>query len=205
MRRTAPDRLLLPTHACIDNCIHTFAGIQLRLACDALMREQGHPEPPDRRRSPAQNNLPAKYVIHTVGPIVEDEVTPRDRALLASCYRAVLRWPRRGAYEHRVLLHLDGRLPLPAPAGGGDRRRNGPACLQEEPDGKEVIFQRLSRCRRGDLPGRCRCVAAPQTEAARRYLTRANRRGGRTANKMRRGAIPAAFLSSDLDAPQVIA
>lgn len=79
-----------PNHACIDNCIHTFGGVQMRLDCARLMAAQGHEEPTGRAKLTPAYNLPCKYVLHTVGPIVQDRVTARDRSLLASCYRACL-------------------------------------------------------------------------------------------------------------------
>lgn len=79
-----------PCHACIDNCIHTFAGVQLRLDCAALMEEQGYAEPTGRAKITRAYNLPCKYVLHTVGPIITGQVTKRDEELLASCYRACL-------------------------------------------------------------------------------------------------------------------
>ena len=79
-----------PCHGCIDNIIHTMAGVQLRLACDALMRAQGHEEPTGRAKITPGFNLPARFVLHTVGPIIQDDVTPEDEALLASCYRSCL-------------------------------------------------------------------------------------------------------------------
>lgn len=80
----------VPGHNCIDNCIHTYAGVQLRLACDALMRKQGFPEPTGSAKITPAFNLPSRYVLHTVGPIVAGEVTRRDCDALASCYRACL-------------------------------------------------------------------------------------------------------------------
>ncbi len=80
----------VPGHRCIDNAIHTFAGVELRLACAELMEKQGHPEPTGRAKITPGFNLPCKYVLHTVGPIVQGRVTRRDRALLAACYRACL-------------------------------------------------------------------------------------------------------------------
>ncbi len=79
-----------PNHGCIDNAIHTFAGVQLRLACSALMEAQGHAEPTGSAKLTPAFNLPSRFVLHTVGPIVRGRVTQRDRALLASCYRACL-------------------------------------------------------------------------------------------------------------------
>jgi UPF0189 protein in tap1-dppD intergenic region len=80
----------IPNHRCIDNAIHTYAGVELRLACEAIIRAQGHPEPTGRAKITPAFNLPCKYVLHTVGPIIGSQVTDRDKALLASCYRSCL-------------------------------------------------------------------------------------------------------------------
>lgn len=81
----------VPMHRCIDNAIHSAAGVQLRLACDRLMQAQGHPEPTGRAKITDGYNLPARYVLHTVGPIVRDvEPTPRQEQQLADCYRSCL-------------------------------------------------------------------------------------------------------------------
>lgn len=81
----------VPMHRCIDNAIHSAAGVQLRLACDRLMQAQGHPEPTGRAKITDGYNLPARYVLHMVGPIVRDtEPTPRQEQELANCYRACL-------------------------------------------------------------------------------------------------------------------
>ncbi len=80
----------VPCHGCIDNAIHTCAGVQLRLACAELMAAQGHPEPTGRAKITPAFNLPSRYVLHTVGPIVRNRPTARDEALLASCYRSCL-------------------------------------------------------------------------------------------------------------------
>ena len=80
----------VPNHRCIDNAIHTFAGVQLRLACDQIMQKQGYPEPTGQAKITPAFNLPCRYVIHTVGPIIADTPTKRDCELLASCYRACL-------------------------------------------------------------------------------------------------------------------
>ena len=80
----------VPNHRCIDNAIHTFAGVELRLACAELMAKQGHPEPTGRAKITPAFNLPCKYVLHTVGPIIDGRMTQRDRELLAACYRSCL-------------------------------------------------------------------------------------------------------------------
>ena len=79
-----------PCHGCIDNCIHTYAGVQLRNACAELMRQQGYEEPTGRAKITPGFNLPCKYVLHTVGPIIMGELTSEDEELLASCYRSCL-------------------------------------------------------------------------------------------------------------------
>ena len=79
-----------PCHACIDNCIHTFSGIQLRLRCHELMTKQGHEEPTGEAKITPGYNLPAKYVLHTVGPIIDHPLTAHDCELLASCYTSCL-------------------------------------------------------------------------------------------------------------------
>lgn len=80
----------IPCHACIDNCIHTYAGMQLRMECAEIMALRGSEEKPGGAKLTAAYNLPCKYIIHTVGPIVEDEPTAADKELLASCYRSCL-------------------------------------------------------------------------------------------------------------------
>lgn len=80
----------VPCHRCIDNCIHTYAGMQLRQACAALMDEQGHEEETGRAKITRAYNLPCRYVLHTVGPIISGPLTGEDEALLDSCYRSCL-------------------------------------------------------------------------------------------------------------------
>ena len=79
-----------PLHSCIDNCIHTFAGIQLRLSCNELMQKQGHEEGTGLCKITPAFNLPSRYVLHTVGPIICTSVSPREKLLLASCYKSCL-------------------------------------------------------------------------------------------------------------------
>lgn len=80
----------VPCHGCIDNIIHTRAGVQLRLACEELMEQQGHDEPTGSAKITEAYNLPSKYVLHTVGPIASSLLTKRHEAQLASCYRSCL-------------------------------------------------------------------------------------------------------------------
>ena len=80
----------IPNHRCIDNAIHTFAGVELRLACAELMEQQGYPEPTGQAKITPAFNLPCRYVLHTVGPIISGRVKAEDKELLASCYRSCL-------------------------------------------------------------------------------------------------------------------
>lgn len=80
-----------PCHGCIDNAIHSAAGLELRDECNQIMQKQGHPEPNGKAKLTKGYNLPARYVLHTVGPIVGGHVTQRDRKELASCYRSCLK------------------------------------------------------------------------------------------------------------------
>ena len=79
-----------PCHNCIDNCIHTFAGIRLRLECAEIMEKQGFPEPTGQAKITLAYNLPCDYIIHTVGPIVAGKLTPEHCRLLKSCYQSCL-------------------------------------------------------------------------------------------------------------------
>ena len=80
----------IPNHRCIDNAIHTYAGVELRLACAELMEQQGFPEPTGQAKITPAFNLPCRYVLHTVGPIISGRVTKADKELLAFCYRSCL-------------------------------------------------------------------------------------------------------------------
>lgn len=79
-----------PCHGCIDNAIHSAAGLQLRDECSRIMQAQGHPESNGKAKLTGGYNLPARYILHTVGPIVQGRVTEQDRKELAGCYRSCL-------------------------------------------------------------------------------------------------------------------
>lgn len=83
----------VPNHACIDNCIHTFAGIQLREECNEIMLKQGRFEQTGKAKITLAYNLPCKFVIHTVGPIILNKLSPvseEDKQLLKNCYISCL-------------------------------------------------------------------------------------------------------------------
>lgn len=80
----------IPCHACIDNAIHSAAGLQLREECMELMQAQGYEEPVGKAKITKGYNLPAKFVLHTVGPAISGTVTEEDEKMLESCYRSCL-------------------------------------------------------------------------------------------------------------------
>ena len=79
-----------PCHSCIDNAIHTFAGIQLRLECAGIMERQGCEEPTGTAKITSAYNLPCGHIIHTVGPIVSGVLTEKHCRQLEDCYRSCL-------------------------------------------------------------------------------------------------------------------
>ncbi len=80
----------VPCHGCIDNAIHTYAGVQLRLECFEMIQGQGYEEETGLAKITKAYNLPCRCVLHTVGPIIYGSVTQADRELLANCYRSCL-------------------------------------------------------------------------------------------------------------------
>lgn len=89
----ANDALLgcfIPCHGCIDNVIHSCAGVQLRLACNEIMEKQGCRENTGQAKITKAYNLPSNHVIHTVGSIVGGALTAQDCQLLESCYRSCM-------------------------------------------------------------------------------------------------------------------
>ena len=80
----------VPCHGCIDNAMHSAAGVQLRLECARIMNRQKTQEPTGKAKLTKAYNLPSRYVLHTVGPIIYEKVTEDDCALLADCYRSCL-------------------------------------------------------------------------------------------------------------------
>ena len=86
----------VPMHTCIDNCIHTFAGVQLRNECNKIMNEFREKYGDDYEQPTAVPiitdgyNLPAKKVIHVAGPIVTGTLTQTNIKDLQNCYKNIL-------------------------------------------------------------------------------------------------------------------
>ena len=75
----------VPNHRCIDNMIHSKSGIALRLCCADLMKKQGHEEPAGRAKITPAFNLPCRYILHTVGPIIYDLADENGIRSIAFC------------------------------------------------------------------------------------------------------------------------
>ena len=131
----------VPCHGCIDNAIHTYAGVQLRLECANIMRRQGHEEETGHAKITKGYNLPCRYVLHTVGPIIYGAVTPRDRALLASCYRSCLDLAaRHGCRSVAFCCISTGEFHFPVELAAQIAVQTVRAWQRQNPDRIEVIF-----------------------------------------------------------------
>lgn len=131
----------VPNHRCIDNCIHSFAGIELRLECAELMKKQGHEEPTGRAKITKGYNLPCKYVIHTVGPIIYDRVRREDEELLADCYRSCLSLAAEHGLTNLAFCCIStGEFHFPNRRAAEIAVQTAEAFLQKESSIKKVIF-----------------------------------------------------------------
>ncbi len=130
-----------PNHGCIDNAIHTYAGVQLRLACAEIMDRQGHPEPTGQAKITPAFDLPCRYVLHTVGPIINGRVTQRDRALLASCYRSCLELAAENGLESVAFCCIStGEFHFPNEQAAEIAVQTVKAFLKKQTSVKKVIF-----------------------------------------------------------------
>ena len=130
-----------PCHGCIDNIIHTMAGVQLRLACHELMQAQGHEEATGKAKLTPGFNLPAKYVLHTVGPIIYGAVSAEDEELLASCYRSCLdAAARSGLHSVAFCCISTGVFRFPPERAADIAIRTVRDCLERETSVRRVVF-----------------------------------------------------------------
>ena len=130
-----------PNHGCIDNAIHTYAGMELRLACAEIMDRQGHPEPTGQAKITPAFDLPCRYVLHTVGPIINGRVTQRDRALLASCYRACLELAAENGLKSVAFCCIStGEFHFPNEQAAEIAVQTVKAFLKKQTSVKKVIF-----------------------------------------------------------------
>ncbi|MBR3549080.1 MAG: protein-ADP-ribose hydrolase [Treponema sp.] len=133
----------VPLHICIDNCIHTFAGIQLRLACNELMQKQGHEEGTGLCKMTPAFNLPSRYVLHTVGPIIYTRVGEREKLLLANCYKNCLEKAAENQLESLAFCCIStGVFRFPQELAAQIAVETVESWLEEHPDSsvKKVVF-----------------------------------------------------------------
>lgn len=130
-----------PCHGCIDNAIHSAAGLQLRDECNQIMQTQGRPEPNGRAKLTKGYNLPARYVLHTVGPIVQGRVTNRDREELASCYRSCLELAAEHGMESVTFCCIStGEFHFPSQQAAEIAVKTVTGFLKQDMSIKKVIF-----------------------------------------------------------------
>ena len=128
-----------PCHDCVDNLIHTMSGIQLRLACNELMKEQE--EPAGQAKITPGFSLPAKYVLHTVAPVIDGKVTTEAVAFLASCYRSCLELAEQHKLQSVVFCCLpDGHSCFPRTCAAEIAVHTVEAFLQKETCIRRIIF-----------------------------------------------------------------
>ncbi len=130
-----------PNHRCIDNAIHTYAGVELRLACEELMGQQGYPEPTGQAKITPAFNLPCRYVLHTVGPIIDGRVTKEDKELLASCYHSCLELAAENGLESVAFCCIStGEFHFPNELAAQIAVRTVKEFLKKQTSVKKVIF-----------------------------------------------------------------
>ena len=130
-----------PCHNCIDNCIHTYSGIQLRNYCNDMMIKQRHEEPTGQAKITPAFNLPCRYVLHTVGPIISGRVTKEDKELLASCYRSCLELAAENDLESVAFCCIStGEFHFPNEQAAEIAVRTVKEFLKKQTSVKKVIF-----------------------------------------------------------------
>lgn len=131
----------IPNHRCIDNCIHSFAGVQLRLYCEELMERQGHEEETGRAKITPAFNLPCRYILHTVGPIITGAVTEEDCRLLESCYRSCLELAAENGLESLAFCCIStGEFHFPNEKAAVIAVRTVERFMERKASVKKVVF-----------------------------------------------------------------
>ncbi len=131
----------VPSHACIDNAIHSMAGLQLRNECHEIMQKQGHKERTGEAKITKAYNLPSKYVIHTVGPIVHGELTKKDCKELENSYRSCLELATDNNLQSLAFCCIStGEFCFPNKEAADIAVKTVLAFLQEKQSTMQVIF-----------------------------------------------------------------
>ncbi|NLO84077.1 MAG: protein-ADP-ribose hydrolase [Clostridiales bacterium] len=130
-----------PCHGCIDNAIHTFAGVQLRLKCHEMMLIQGHEEETGTAKITSAYNLPSRYVLHTVGPIIGHQPTQAQQGELASCYRACFELADQNNLQSLAYCCIStGEFRFPNQLAAEIAIRTVNECLKSAKSIKQVVF-----------------------------------------------------------------
>ncbi len=138
-----------PLHSCLDNILGSQAGVGLRLACSEYMEKQKavfgrqYEEPTGQAMLTPGFDLPAKYVIHTVGPIVTGPLNSEHKRLLASCYTSVLNKADENNLESIALCCIStGVFMFPQNNAAEIAVKTVRQWLEEHPDTsvKKIIF-----------------------------------------------------------------
>lgn len=130
-----------PCHGCIDNAIHSAAGLQLREECRRIMEEQGHEEPAGLAKVTGAYNLPSRYVVHTVGPIVRGVLKPEDCEQLAECYRSCFQAVLNMGLKSIAFCCIStGEFHFPADQAAAIAADTIKGCMSDIPNEMKVIF-----------------------------------------------------------------
>ncbi len=136
-----------PNHGCIDNAIHTFAGVQLRRECAEIMRAQGREEGTGQAKITKAYNLPCKYVLHTVGPIVYGKLTERHENRLADCYRSCLALADKNGLQSVAFCCIStGEFHFPNEKAAGIAVRTVEEYKRQTGSAIKVIFNVFKEC-----------------------------------------------------------
>ncbi len=131
----------VPNHRCIDNCIHSFAGIQLRIDCAKMMQLQGHEEETGKAKITKAYNLPCRYILHTVGPIISGPLTEADCEQLAGCYRSCMELAAKNHLESVAFCCIStGEFHFPNEKAAQIAVGTVKEWMQRETSVKKVVF-----------------------------------------------------------------
>ena len=137
----------IPCHGCIDNAVHSAAGIELRLECSRIMEKQKIKEPVGKAKITKAYNLPCRYVLHTVGPVIYGKVTKRDCGLLSDCYRSCLELA--AEYQLKTIAFCcisTGEFHFPNEAAAEIAIQTVKDYLKKNPGDMEVVFNVFKDC-----------------------------------------------------------
>ncbi len=131
----------VPCHGCIDNAIHSAAGVELRLECSRIMERQKSKEPAGKAKITKAYHLPCRYVLHTVGPIIQGDLTNRDCDLLSDCYRSCLELAAEYHLKSIAFCCIStGEFHFPNEKAAEIAVHTVREYQKKNPDGMEVIF-----------------------------------------------------------------